>query len=66
MVFYTAHYGARALALAAGAAWFLSNADSAEVLNVITRVLAGETEDRERPGSPPAVGRLEARAESGP
>lgn len=44
VIFFTAHYGARALALAGGAAWFLTNAESAELLPTIKRVLAGETQ----------------------
>jgi two-component system cell cycle sensor histidine kinase/response regulator CckA len=64
VVFYTAHTGARAMALASGAAWFLSNVDSAEILQVIERVLAGETEDPSGHRGPPAVGRMEARAKS--
>jgi len=42
VVFFTAHYGARTLALAGGAAWFLTNAESSELNNVVNRVLAGE------------------------
>jgi CheY-like chemotaxis protein len=66
VIFYTAHYGARSLALAAGAAWFLTNADSAELIKVVSRVLAGETEGSAERSSDPAgtIGRVEARAES--
>lgn len=42
VVFFTAHYGARTLALAGGASWFLTNAESAELNTVVDRVLAGE------------------------
>lgn len=44
VVFFTAHYGARTLALAGGAAWFLTNAEASELAGVVQRVLAGETE----------------------
>lgn len=42
VVFFTAHYGARTLALAGGASWFLTNAESAELNVVVDKVLAGE------------------------
>ena len=42
VVFFTAHYGARTLALAGGASWFLTNADSAELNAVVEKVLGGE------------------------
>lgn len=42
VVFFTAHYGARTLALAGGASWFLTNAESAELNTVVDKVLAGE------------------------
>jgi CheY-like chemotaxis protein len=65
VVFYTAHYGARTLALANGATWFLTNADSAELLPVLTRVLAGESEMRASSGGSTSatMGRIEARPE---
>ena len=61
VVFFTAHYGARALALAEGAAWFLTNAESSQLAGVVDRVLAGEREDQAPSGSTNTVGRQEAR-----
>ena len=59
VVFYTAHYGereARALALSSGVAYVLTKpAESAEVLRIVDRVLAGE------PGAAAALGRPAAR-----
>lgn len=64
VVFYTAHYGARALALSSGVAWFLTKpSDSAEVVKVVARVLAGEIEAPDRRVGEP-VGRQEARADT--
>jgi CheY-like chemotaxis protein len=65
VVFYTAHYGARSLALANGATWFLTNADSAELMPVLIRVLAGESETGGQAGGSASatMGRLEARPE---
>lgn len=42
VVIFTAHYGGRPLALANGAAWFLTNAESNELPVIVERVLAGE------------------------
>lgn len=61
VVFFTAHYGARTLVLAGGAAWFLTNADSAELNNVVQRVLAGEVESRASSPVQPTMGRVKAR-----
>ena len=46
VVFVTAHYGARALALEGGAAWFLTNAETSQLAGVVERVLAGERQER--------------------
>lgn len=61
VVFFTAHYGARTLALAAGAAWFLTNAESAELNDVVERVLGGERQRAEAASPPDTIGRVEAR-----
>jgi two-component system cell cycle sensor histidine kinase/response regulator CckA len=57
VVFYTAHYGereARALALSGRATYILTKpAEFAEVLKIVGRVLAGESETRMPPGATP-------------
>lgn len=61
VVFFTAHYGARTMALAGGAAWFLTNADSAELNTVVAKVLGGEREGRPSTPAQATMGRMEAR-----
>ena len=60
VVFVTAHYGARPMALENGAAWFLNNSETSQLAGVVERVLAGERQEGRSSGDSIRVGRVGA------